>query len=193
MDDPFDTDEFEQIKPFKEELLTNGPAAAAEKINAYLEEWDTIPLNIAITGETGSGKSTFVNTFRGLDKKDQSASAAPTGCVETSMEVKPYPHPNYPNVTLWDLPGIGTPNFQAENYLKQVQFERFDFFIIILADRFRENDVKLAKEIQKMEKKFYFVRSKMDQDMRNEENTQSDFNEEKTLAKIRGDCVQGKS
>ncbi|KAI9525700.1 hypothetical protein NQZ68_006249 [Dissostichus eleginoides] len=42
-----------------------------------------------------------------------------------------------------------------------------------------------------MEKKFYFVRSKMDQDMRNDEETHRDFNEEKSLAKIRVDCVQG--
>ncbi|XP_010787161.1 interferon-inducible GTPase 1-like [Notothenia coriiceps] len=192
MDDPPDTEwEWEHIEPFKEELQTNGAAAAAEKINAYLKEWDTIPLNIAITGETGSGKSTFVNAFRGLDKKDQSAAAAPTGSVETTKEVKPYPHPNFPNVTLWDLPGIGTTNFPAAKYLEHVGFERFDFFIIISADRFRENDVKLAKEIQRMEKKFYFVRSKMDHSMRDEEDTQPDFNEEKTLAKIRVDCVQG--
>ncbi|XP_034056384.1 uncharacterized protein LOC117535873 [Gymnodraco acuticeps] len=40
-------------------------------MNAYLEEQDTIPLNIGITGECGPGKSTFVNAFRGLDKKDK--------------------------------------------------------------------------------------------------------------------------
>ncbi|KAF3845527.1 hypothetical protein F7725_008690, partial [Dissostichus mawsoni] len=188
MEDPFENDQIEQ---FKVELQTNGPAAAAAKIGAYLEEQDKIPLNIGITGESGSGKSTFVNAFRGLDKKDKSAAAAPTGCTETTKEVKPYPHPQYPNVTLWDLPGVGTPNFQAGNYLKQVQFVRFDFFIIISATRFTENDVKLAKEIQKMEKKFYFVRSKIDQDMRNEEETQSEFNAEKLITKIRDNCLQG--
>ncbi|KAI4833177.1 hypothetical protein KUCAC02_016091 [Chaenocephalus aceratus] len=190
MEDPSDT-EWTILEPFMEELQTNGPAAAAEKVNAYLEEQDTIRLNIAITGESGSGKSTFVNAFRGLDKKDRSAAAAPTGIVETTMEVKPYPHPKYPNVTLWDLPGIGTTKFPADEYLKHAGFERFDFFIIILADRFRENDVKLAKEIQRIEKKFYFVRSKMDNSMRDEETTQPDFNEEKSLAEIRVDCVQG--
>ncbi|KAF3845517.1 hypothetical protein F7725_008680 [Dissostichus mawsoni] len=173
MEDPFENDQIEQ---FKVELQTNGPAAAAAKIGAYLEEQDKIPLNIGITGESGSGKSTFVNAFRGLDKKDKSAAAAPTGCTETTKEVKPYPHPQYPNVTLWDLPGV--------------QFVRFDFFIIISATRFTENDVKLAKEIQKMEKKFYFVRSKIDQDMRNEEETQSEFNAEKLITKIRDNCFK---
>ncbi|XP_049452876.1 interferon-inducible GTPase 5-like [Epinephelus fuscoguttatus] len=186
MDDPFD---YEPIEDFKEELLTNGPAAAAAKIQDYLDQQDNIPLNIGITGESGSGKSTFVNAFRGIDNRDERA--APTGCVETTTEATPYPHPNYPNVTLWDLPGIGTPNFSASNYLERVEFEKFDFFIIISADRFKENDVKLAKEIQRMQKKFYFVRSKIDHNLRDEEDSQRDFNAERTLKQIRDNCIQG--
>uniref|UniRef100_A0A3Q3M7A1 IRG-type G domain-containing protein n=1 Tax=Labrus bergylta TaxID=56723 RepID=A0A3Q3M7A1_9LABR len=115
---------------------------------------------------SGSGKSTFVNAIRGIDNKDEKA--VPTGPVETTMEVTPYPHPNYPNVIFWDLPGIGSPNFPADKYLKKVGFKKFDFFIIISADRFRENDLKVAKEIQKMKKKFYFVRSKIDHNIRAE-------------------------
>ncbi|XP_049917942.1 interferon-inducible GTPase 5-like [Epinephelus moara] len=181
----------EQIKQIEKELLTNGPDAAAAKIQEYLDEWDNIPLNIAVTGETGSGKSTFVNAFRGiLDEEDEGA--APTGCEETTLEVSPYPHPNYPSVKLWDLPGIGTPKFPADKYLKLVEFERFDFFIIISADRFRENDVKLAQEIQRMGKKFYFVCSKIDNTVRDEETRlRSRFSEERTLKQIRDNRIQG--
>uniref|UniRef100_A0A3B3UJA6 Interferon-inducible GTPase 5-like n=1 Tax=Poecilia latipinna TaxID=48699 RepID=A0A3B3UJA6_9TELE len=119
---------------------------------------NNVLLNIAITGESGSGKSSFVNAFR--DVEDDSEDAAPTGVVETTLEVKEYPHPNYPNIIFSDLPGIGTTKFPAKKYLKRVGFKKFDFFIIISADRFRENDAKLAKEIKKMGKNFYFVRSK---------------------------------
>ncbi|XP_033985354.1 interferon-inducible GTPase 5-like [Trematomus bernacchii] len=179
----------EQLQTFKEVLQNQGPAAATAKINAYLEEQDNIPLHIAVTGETGSGKSTFVNAFRGIDNKDENA--APTGCVETTMKVESYPHPQFPNVTLWDLPGIGTSNFPADKYLELVGFEKFDFFIIISADRFRENDVKLALKIQKMGKKFYFVRSKIDNSMREAKRSQRAFNIEDTLKKIRDDCIKG--
>ncbi|XP_071393677.1 interferon-inducible GTPase 5-like [Centroberyx affinis] len=175
---------------FAEALKNNDAASAAAKVQEYLEKQDNIPLNIAITGESGSGKSTFVNAFRGVDNRDERA-AAPTGCVETTMEVTAYPHPNYPNVTLWDLPGIGTTNFPADKYLKHVGFEKFDFFIIIAADRFRENDVKLALEIQKMKKKFYFVRSKIDDNLRAAKRSQREFNKEETLELIRQDCVKG--
>ena len=186
MDNPFDN---EQINEIKEDLQTNGPASAAAKIQAYLDEQDNMLLNIAITGESGSGKSTFVNAFRGVDNSDEGA--APTGCVETTMEVKSYPHPNFPNVTLWDLPGIGSIKFPAAKYLKHVEFQKFDLFIIISDTRFRENDAKLAKEIQKMGKKFYFVRTKIDHNVRDEERRQ-DFNKEETLKKIREYCINSK-
>ncbi|XP_008300390.1 interferon-inducible GTPase 5-like isoform X2 [Stegastes partitus] len=168
--------------------MNNDIAAAAAKIQKYSEKQNN-PLSIAITGESGSGKSTFVNAIRGIDHDDDGA--APTGCVETTMEVTAYPHPNFPKVTFWDLPGIGTTNFPAHQYLKKVKFEKFDFFIIISADRFRENDVKLAQKIQKMKKKFYFVRSKIDHNIQDEKKNQRDFNEEMTLKHIRDYCIQG--
>ncbi|XP_049917915.1 interferon-inducible GTPase 5-like [Epinephelus moara] len=171
----------------KKALENNDRALAVKRIQEYLDKENNTPINIAVTGESGSGKSTFVNAFRGINNEDERA--APTGCVETTIEVTPYPHPNYPNVTLWDIPGIG--RFPADKYLKFVGFERFDFFIIISADRFRENDVKLAQEIQRMKKKFYFVRSKIDCDIRDEKRCQrSKFNAERTLKPIRDKCIQ---
>ncbi|XP_039905630.1 interferon-inducible GTPase 5-like [Simochromis diagramma] len=176
----------------KNDLMNNDTAAAAvEKIQRYLKEADKIPLKIAITGESKSGKSAFVSALRGIKSiGDEDQGAAPTGVTETTSEVTEYLHPNYPNVTLWDLPGIGTTKFPADKYLELVGFEKFDFFIIVSADRFRENDVKLAKEIQKMKKKFYFVWSKIDNNIRDEER-KKDFSKEETLRKIRDDSVQG--
>ncbi|XP_031592537.1 interferon-inducible GTPase 5-like [Oreochromis aureus] len=176
----------EEIPGVREALENNNNAAAAALIQQHLEQQNNIPLDIVITGESGSGKSSFVNALRGLSNDDEGA--APTGVTETTLEPAPYPHPDYPNVTLWDLPGIGTTKFPADKYLKLVGFEKFDFFIIISDTRFRENDVKLAKGIQRMKKKFYFVRSKVDNDIRGERG-QRDFSAERTLTKIRDDCV----
>ncbi|CAL8376189.1 unnamed protein product [Arctogadus glacialis] len=152
----------------------------------YLEDINNISLNIAVTGESGVGKSTFLNAFRGIDNRDQRA--APTGVETTKPE--PYPHPSHPNVTLWDLPGIGTTNFPADQYLEHSGFENVDFFIIVSADRFRENDAKLAQEIKNMDKKFYFVRSKIDNNLSNAKRGQREYDEEKTLQEIRDNCIQ---
>lgn len=173
----------------KAALQKNDHALAVATIKKYLEKAQNTPLNIGITGESGSGKSSFVNAFRGIDDMDEVA--APTGCVETTTQVTKYPHPSYPNVTLWDLPGIGTMKFPASKYLRHVGFEKFDFFIIISDTRFRENDVILAKEIQKMDKKFYFVRSKIDNDLDAVKKSKRGVSEKATLDEIRNNCVKG--
>ncbi|CAI5669913.1 unnamed protein product [Oreochromis niloticus] len=175
----------------KNDLMNNDAAAAAARIQRYLrdlEEPHDIPLNIAITGESGSGKSTFVNAFRGIRNGDEGA--APTDVIESLKDPIPYFHPHYPNVTLWDLPGIGTIKFKAHKYLEYVGFEKYDFFIIISDTGHRENDVRLAQEIQKMKKKFYFVRSKIDNFI-NAERRNQDFSAERSLRKMRRKCVLG--
>ncbi|CAJ1074111.1 interferon-inducible GTPase 5-like [Xyrichtys novacula] len=173
----------------REHRLSYGQGPAALRNQESLDKEKNCPLHIAVTGEHGSGKSTFVNAIRGLDNTDEGA--APTGSVGTTEDVRPYPHPNHPNVTFWDLPGIGTSKYPSAEFVELVRFERFDFFIIVSADRLRENDVKLAKEIQRMGKKFYFVRSKIDNNIRDKESRQREFDAERTLMLIRENCIQG--
>ncbi|XP_030220103.1 interferon-inducible GTPase 5 [Gadus morhua] len=176
------------IEDLKNALENVDLVSAVSIINIkYLEDTNTIPLNIAITGESGVGKSAFVNAFRGIDNADERA--APTGVETTKPES--YPHPIYPNVTLWDLPGVGTSKFPADQYLKHSWFENVDFFIIVSAGRFRENDARLAQEIKKMDKNFYFVRSKIDNNLSDAKRSQREYDEEKTLQKIRENCIQG--
>ncbi|XP_044846548.1 interferon-inducible GTPase 5-like [Mauremys mutica] len=175
--------ETDEIKAALEAGDLSGAACVVQKSD---ELFNNTELNIAITGESGSGKSSFLNALRGLGDEDEGS--AETGVVETTIEPERYQHSKYPNVIFWDLPGIGTPDFRPDTYLEQVTFSRYDFFIILASERFKANHAKLAQEIHKMGKKFYFVRSKVDFDIYNEKHKKS-FNEERTLEKIRNDCV----
>lgn len=158
-------------------------------IDAALADIEKAPLNIAVTGESGAGKSTLINVLRGMGHEE--SGSAKTGAVETTKFKEKYTHPKFPNVTIWDLPGVGTSNFKAEDYLKKVNFQDYDFFLIISATRFTEHDAQLAKAIRKMKKKFYFVRSKIDSDLWNEKKCKpKSYNREKTLELIRNDCVE---
>ncbi|CAI9611500.1 unnamed protein product, partial [Staurois parvus] len=186
----FDIISEEEVNEFRAALEEGDLCAASEKISQSLKDIENAPLNIAVTGEAGSGKSTFVNAIRGLDN-DEEEGAAKTGVTETTKEPKAYPHLQFQNVTFWDLPGIGTPNFSPNNYLKAVEFHRYDFFIIMSSERFRHNDMELAKEIKSMGKKFYFVRSKVDSDMyASQMRRKKSYNEENILNEIRDDCVK---
>ncbi|ROI88138.1 Interferon-inducible GTPase 5 [Anabarilius grahami] len=171
----------EAVKASGESTLEKATAKAKEKIDQLLN----VSLNIAVTGKTGSGKSSFINALRGVSEDDDGA--APTGVTETTMKATMYEHPIVPNVKIWDLPGIGSPNFKADKYLKEVKLDTYDFFIILNSERFMQNDVMLAKEIKKQKKNFYFVRSKIDNDIRAEEKKKG-FDEQKVLSLIREDC-----
>ncbi|XP_016307199.1 interferon-inducible GTPase 5-like [Sinocyclocheilus anshuiensis] len=159
---------------------------ATAKAKDKFDELVNVSLIIAVTGKTGAGKSSFINALRGLRKDEDGA--APTGVTETTTEPTMYEHPGMPNVKIWDLPGIGSPNFKAKKYLKDVKFNTYDFFIILNSERFMENDVMLAKEIRKCKKSFYFVRSKIDNDIFAEQRGNEGLDKLKVLAKIREDC-----
>ncbi|XDV19392.1 hypothetical protein PO909_024875 [Leuciscus waleckii] len=171
----------EAVKASGESTLEKATAKAKETVDQMLN----VSLNIAVTGNTGSGKSSFVNALREIREDDERA--APTGVTETTMKVTMYEHPTMPNVKIWDLPGIGSPNFKADKYLKDVKFKDYDFFFILNSERFTQNDIMLAKEIRKQRKNFYFVRSKIDNDIRAEERKKG-FDEQKVLSEIRKDC-----
>ncbi|XP_067399086.1 interferon-inducible GTPase 5-like [Emydura macquarii macquarii] len=176
--------EIEELKAF---VQTGNLTATAAKLQEKLESLEKTPLDIAITGVSGSGKSSFVNAIRGL--RDNDEGAAETGTTQTTMKPNPYTHPRHREVTIWDLPGTGTPTFQPEKYLKEVNFDWYDFFIIVAATHFTSHDTNLAREIQKKGKRFYYVRSKVDNDLKGE-GRKKNFNKERSLQKIREDCIE---
>ncbi|XP_065270080.1 interferon-inducible GTPase 5-like [Emys orbicularis] len=170
-------------------LETEDPSEAACKVKEELESFENATLNIAITGETGAGKSSFINAIRGVGHEDENAAA--TGETETTRKPTPYPHPTYPQVTFWDMPGVETPDFQIDQYPEKVNFDSYDFFIIIASERFKSSHAKLAREIRGMGKKFYFVRSKVDADLYNAKKQRpSTYKEEKILEMIKENCIQ---
>ncbi|XP_072913778.1 interferon-inducible GTPase 5-like [Hemitrygon akajei] len=178
----------EELSRLKSDFETGGVKNVQPLIEKKVTDLDKTELNIAVTGESGTGKSTFINTMRGLQSDDPGA--AEVGTTETTMEPAGYSHPTLPNVRYWDLPGMGTKQFPAAKYLTEMKFKRYDFFIIITAVRFRENDVKLAKEIKRLGKKFYFVHSKIDADLYSMKKEKKVINEEEELEKIHSDCVR---
>lgn len=117
-------------------LILEDLPQANNEITSALRKLANTPLNVAVIGESGTGKSSFINVFRGVGHEDETA--APIGVVETTMRRTPYRHPNIPNVVIWDLPGIGTTNFPPKDYLEKMKFCEYDFFIIISATRFRK-------------------------------------------------------
>ncbi|XP_012369800.2 T-cell-specific guanine nucleotide triphosphate-binding protein 1-like [Octodon degus] len=178
----------EMLKRIQTALTEGNLQAMLDVIQETLSTAENAALEVAVIGESGTGKSSFINALRGLGHEE--AGAAAVGVVETTTKKTPYQHPKYPNVTFWDLPGTGTPKFAPETYLETVGFACFDFFIIISATRFSLNDALLAQKIKERGKKFYFIRAKVDADLDNEQETKPrSFSRERVLQQIQDCCL----
>ncbi|KAL9953047.1 hypothetical protein ACROYT_G040398 [Oculina patagonica] len=176
----------EDLEEVKEYIKQNGVSKIKELFKKKLEKWQDVEVNIGITGDTGAGKSSFINAIRGLNDDDHMA--APVGVTEMTVQPTWYDHPTNPKIKFCDLPGIGSPKYpDIETYCKEVKLEELHAFLIFTSTRFTDNDSQLAKKIEMMDKKFFFIRAKIDQDVQAEKRKWL-FNEDATLKRIQTNC-----
>ncbi|XP_052244860.1 T-cell-specific guanine nucleotide triphosphate-binding protein 2-like [Dreissena polymorpha] len=158
----------EEMAEYETMLRDSGYSELIKKLDESNSEWSHSTINIAVTGEAGTGKSTLINSLRGLKADDDGA--AKTGCTETTKMITCYPHPEYPYLNVWDLPGVGTPNLTREQYFQSVvDFKNYDFLLLVSSTRFKENDMWLATIIMecKPSANLFFIRTKIDNDLEN--------------------------
>ncbi|XP_053397895.1 interferon-inducible GTPase 1-like [Mercenaria mercenaria] len=167
------------VEEYKKELHDKGVAGVKELLNKDLENWTEIELHTAVVGNSGTGKSSFINSIRGLKAKDPGA--AKVGVNETTVTCVPYKHPDNKSFIVWDIPGVGTPKFPKDSYLENVGYDKYDFFIIMSRSRFTENDLWLALEVQKLNKRFFFVRSNIDKDIEDDREDNPDTHDEENV------------
>mmetsp|Transcript_55571 Transcript_55571/g.121723 ORF Transcript_55571/g.121723 Transcript_55571/m.121723 type:complete len:410 (+) Transcript_55571:340-1569(+) len=130
-------------------------------------------LNWAVVGRVGVGKSTFINTLRGIGPTDEHS--APVGVIQTTMRPTPYSFVGSVKslttdmVRIWDLPGAGTVEWPFETYVRDMGLRYFDGVVLMTSDAWTEHDLELVLMLQKFQVPFYMVRNKVDQDIRNNE------------------------
>jgi len=203
-------------------------------------------VNVAITGASGVGKSSWVNTIRKLKARDPGA--AKTGTVETTLGPQMYKFPGPAGMVrrvlnrvgiafrsatgqtrddnpvqvgdrlmlqncsddfngqtalvvsrmgdaewqvelesgklitvkphqvtgvlaecaIWDLPGVGTPNYPQATYLRRMGIRHFDMVVLMTASRFTEAELMLVRELNKWQVPYFLVRNKVDADISSE-------------------------
>jgi len=161
-----------------------GLEGVRELLDRELNAWQTMSINIALIGLTGSGKSSLINALLGLNANDVGAAAI--GCYECTTEAQRYRHPINNQLVYTDLPGVGSSMFPKNSYLGQIEADKYDFFLLVTMNRFTETDAWLAKELTKIEKKFFLVRTHIDNDVENDRRARANLhNEDELLAGIR--------
>ncbi|CAO2642697.1 Immunity-related GTPase family M protein 1 [Lemmus lemmus] len=135
----------------------------ARGIKETVKTLSQTPVNISVTGNSGNGMSSFINALRIIGHEEDDS--APSGVVRTTQTRAKYSSSHFPNVILWDLPGLGATAQTIDNYREEMEFGMYDLFIIIASEQFSSNHVNLAKVIQGMGKRFYIVWTKLDRDL----------------------------
>ena len=174
----------------KQIIQSEGVTGAQILMREKLEESKNVKIKFGVTGMSGAGKSSFINSIRGIEDADELA--AEVGIVETTTEPACYTYPDNPKIMFMDLPGIGTPNFpNFKAYCKEVKLETYDMFLILTATRFSNDDLQLAKKIQSMKKSVFLVRTKIDADEDSERRKKKEKFDVKEMEKqIRDDCYK---
>lgn len=143
------------------------------------EELENAKVKIAISGQSGSGKSSIINAIIG--KK-----VAKVGSVETTLDIQSY---NHNGLEFYDLPGCGTKNFPIETYIEDCKLITFDAFIIVTSNRFYENDEWLIKKMVEAGRSVYVVRTKMDEAVANEKRD-NDLEIEEVYIKVKKNILE---
>lgn len=176
----------EEIEEYIEQ---NGVSNIHRLLKSKLCEWQEVEVSFGLTGDSGTGKSSFINTVR--DVADDDDRAAKVGVRQTTLKPTCFTHPTNPKIKFWDLPGIGTPEYEnLETYCEKVPLKEYDAFLIFSSNRFTENDKQLSKKIRSMNKHFFFIRTHIDKDIQSEKRKKSFSGEDATLEEICSDCLE---
>lgn len=163
----------EDVEQFSHSLQTKVLINHPSRLLTVLNAMEEFRLDIGVLGPTGCGSSSFINALLGLKNRDEGA--APTGVTETTLEPVSYQYPPLPNVTLWDLPGIGrvggvgglkstSPLGYSEAVpLTTALHPACDVYIVLSPVRLSMDSVRLLQHIWASGKDCYMVLSKADQ------------------------------
>ena len=175
----------------KEAFNSGGVEAGWTWLEKKRDKWKQIPLNVAVIGRSGVGKSSFINAITHVDADDEDGALVDVNETTVSLtEVRSYPHPSIPLLKFWDLPGVGTDRFPRQTYLSRIKVDRFDVFLLITADRFTEDDTWLGREFDKRNKKYFFVRTKVGADISNNKNAHPKTHNEDDVVRVIRESTQ---
>lgn len=131
-------------------------------------DWLPEGINWAVCGESGCGKSSFINSVRNLRASDPGAAAV--GVCECTSEPQAFDFPGLSHVKIWDLPGANTRKIPAAGYIRRFGLRHFNGVIVITGERLTTIDTVLLSHLNDQHVPWYLVRSKLDEAIDRNEN-----------------------
>jgi hypothetical protein len=123
-------------------------------------------LHFGVSGVVKSGKSSLLNSFRGLEPKDPKAAKVASSEETTGINRYDDPRSKYP-FSWYDIAGFDTKSAPADNYFNQHGLFALDCILILIKDSFRKSDAAMIRQCRRLSIPTYIVRSFSDQHIRN--------------------------
>ncbi|XP_060586482.1 interferon-inducible GTPase 5-like [Ruditapes philippinarum] len=133
-----------------------------EYITNELNRWKHERITMAITGNSGAGKSSLINALRGIESNDDNA--AEEGVTETTKEIKPYSFPLNEQIRLYDLPGAGTKSHPIESYARDMDFKQKTQTRDAVLDKIRKDCLSNLDELNVKGNDVFLVSSHVHED-----------------------------
>jgi GTPase Era involved in 16S rRNA processing len=137
----------------------------SEYIDESINRWKKEQVKFAITCRCTTGKSTFINTIRNFNPGDDDFAMAESG--NTTITPTLYMHTKNDKITFYDLLGYSSIIFKKEDYINEMKISDYDTVFIFCDNVLSEDEVWLVRELNKLEKPVFLVRSKIDADIEN--------------------------
>lgn len=151
----------------KIEELRNDSSVKTFEISHALVRFDRKKYNIAVTGASGSGKSSFINAIRGKRKVSNDRQTE-GGNYDTLQIIRRHKFANDLCVDIWNLPSPGTDGHPIEKYVDDKFLYVFDCLLILFDQELEDNERLLAIEAEKNQIPHAFILSKADITLINE-------------------------
>lgn len=124
-------------------------------------------IRIGIIGESGTGKSSLINTIAGKY-------IAEIGATETTTEAQEHTVKGS-QVTYVDLPGTGTKRWPLDTYIQDLNLLSYDAFILVYSARIKASDIALFSQLRAHNKPIYVARNYYDIALNGEQAKPADF------------------
>jgi len=177
------------IKQVAGEIEENGVGGVKKILRKKMNKWKSESLNIAIMGDSLSGKSSVISALGGLLASPNKFTGRLASCHQPT-ECKSALNDS---LSIWELPPVSmSGKYSKVNYLRSVEAQRFDVFLLCTPTWFKSHQIAVAEQLAKEHgRRCIFVRTKLDDSIINDRKSRpNSHDEEAVMHKVRNHCLE---
>jgi len=176
------------IKQVASEIEENGVGGVKKILRKKMNKWKSESINVAIMGDSLSGKSSVIKALGGMLTQTPNKFTGRMASCHQPTESKSSLNDS---LSLWELPAISmSGKYSKINYLKSVEAQKFDLFLICTPTWFKGHQIAVAQQIiNELNVKVIFVRTKLDDSIISDRKSRpSSHDEDVVSCKVRNHC-----